>query len=110
MTKYVFVQRHYLASSEMFTHIRFGSSKNVLPRGLENDLAYSSNLVDAWRLSIYTVCVRSFAERVSKKVSVEEEWFREKVREWAESLLDFVSVDKCWIYFAPVFWSFVLWR
>ena len=33
----------YLASSEMFAYIRFGSSKSVLPRGLENDLAYTSN-------------------------------------------------------------------
>ena len=34
-----FVQRRYLVSSGMFTHIRFGSGKSILPRGLENDLA-----------------------------------------------------------------------
>ena len=86
----------------MFAHIRFGSSKSVSPRGLENDLAYSSNLVGAWHLSIYihvyTVYVRSFAERESEKASVEVESFREKVefgrRARAESLLDFISVDE----------------
>ena len=48
----------------------------------------------------------------SEKVSVEAESLREKVQfgrsAWAEGPLDFVSVDECWIYFAPVFRNFVL--
>ena len=87
----------------MFAHIRFGSRKSVLPRELENNLAYSSNLVGAWRLSIYilfiSICLLIRGERESEKVSVKVESLREKIefgrRVWAEDPLYFVSVDEC---------------
>ena len=98
-----FCPSQYLASSGMFAHIhvRFGSSKGVLPRELENDVAYSSNLVGAWHLSIHVYTLaQSHRERdeENEKMSVEAESLREKVeygrRAWEEGPLDFVSVDK----------------
>ena len=64
----------------MFVYIRFGSSKSVFRRGLENDLAYTIKFVVMWLLSIY---IRSLDHRkrdkVSEKVSVEAESLRGKV-------------------------------
>ena len=77
-------------------------AKGVLPRELENDLAYSSNLVGAWRLSIY---IRSLDRKDDEKemkgerqfettrgaTPVKVIWFGRRVGKRA---LDFVSVDE----------------
>ena len=92
----------------MFAHIRFGFSKSVFLRGLENNLAYSSNLVGAWRLSIYLyICSLVRGEREPKSVS-RNRVVREKVefgrRAWAkEPLIALRGLTSVVIVFAPVF-------
>ena len=75
----------------MFAYIPFGSSKSALPGELENNLAYSSNLDGAWRLSnkymyMYARSIEKGRDdkvdgerRIKRKVSVEANSLREKV-------------------------------
>ena len=56
----------------MFAYIPFGSSKSAHPGELKNDLAYSSNLDGAWRLSIYIrMCARLIEKDNEKKTTRE---------------------------------------
>ena len=77
----------------MFAYIPFGSSKSTLPGELENDLAYSSNLDGAWRLSIY-MCARSIQKKTKRAKSVGR--LREKVEFGGrEPVIFCVSAGEC---------------
>ena len=83
----------------MFAYIRVGSSKSVFPRELENDLAYSSNLmargVCLYICSLY--CLEWTERRIKRKVSVEAESLRENVEFGSREPIRFcICSGKAW--------------